>query len=124
MEATDAKCFINALDLTRQQAQGYALQITEMHSRKPFQWVEFEIVYNREGPVVGKVERSFEVYPRVDFGVLKSMLRECEENHPNDIDLIPVTRIEPIHVINVKKMRIVAAPQICRYVALSYVVSD
>lgn len=121
LEETDTKCFINALELDRQQVGGYALQISETHSKKPFQWVQFEIVYYSEGLKDVSRERAFEICPKVDFGVLRSMLRDCVESHQSHDDLIPVTRNSPILVINVQEMRVTVAPPICMYVALSYV---
>jgi hypothetical protein len=126
LESTDTTCFINALEVSRQQSRGYALQVTERHTRKPFQGVEFEIIFNRDGPAPKPVERSFEVCPKVDLGPLKSMFRDCEDNHRNHRDLIPARPIDDMYFINVKEMRIVIAPAGAtrRYCALSYVVSD
>jgi hypothetical protein len=124
LESTDTKCFINALELTGQRAKGYVLQITEMHRKKPLQWVEFEVVCDHEGIAAQPVDRFFEVCPKVDFELMNGMLRYCEENHHIDNDPIPTTRIEPNLVINVKEMSVVVAPPICRYCTLSYVVSS
>ena len=125
LESTDTTCVINALDVHRQQAGGYALQITEWHKKKPFQWVEFEIIFNRQEPRPGIVQKSSEVYPMVDFGVLRRLFRNCEENHSGHHDVIPNTRVDDIYVINAEEMKVVVAPAgtSCRYCALSYVVS-
>ena len=125
LASTDTKCFISALEVDRQQAGGYALQVTEFHEKKPFQWVEFEVVFDGSGKIHEPVGRRVEDCPEVDFGVLRSMFRDCEDNHRSHIDPIPQTRIDPIRVIDVKDMRVVefAPGSECRYCALSYVVS-
>ena len=92
----------------------------EIHSKKPFQWIECEIVY-RTGEAKSLRKRCCKVCSEVGFGVLRSMLKDYEENHQPYDDLIPVTRMEPMLIIDVEEMRVKLAPPTCTYVALSYV---
>jgi len=117
---TDTTCFINALDVSRQQPRGYALQITESHTNRPFQWVEFEIVLKPKLEA-RPVDRSFEVCPTVDFNLAKKLFRNCEDNHPNCKVKTKTSIPNGMSVIDVESMNIVLIPQDCRYCALSYV---
>src|SRR5437879_8663482 len=41
---TETTCSLNAVDISRQLQNGYALQVTAWHKGRKFQWIEFEVV--------------------------------------------------------------------------------
>jgi hypothetical protein len=83
--------------------------------------MDFEMVFRSHDVDLVHVERKLEVWPLVDVRRLKGMLRDCEENHEDCCALEPTLTPPGICVIDLEKMTVSAAPDICRYVALSYV---
>ena len=73
--------YLNAVEATRQRAKGYRLQISEFHTGKPFQWVEFDVAFRGHGAKTEMVEKTFEFCPQVDLSFLKTSLKLCEESH-------------------------------------------
>lgn len=115
---TETTCSLNAVDMSRQLQNGYALQITAWHKGRRFQWIEFEVVVREKGESF-PVPRKLDALTRVDFERLGGLIRDCEENH-EECKVILKTPDE-MKVIDLKSMSIVDAPPECRYCALSYV---
>jgi hypothetical protein len=61
----------------------------------------------------------------VDVKMVKHWLAECEENHGtpcNDASWVASRQLPPsFRVLDVHKLRVIPVPEVCRYVALSYV---
>ncbi|PVH74309.1 HET-domain-containing protein, partial [Cadophora sp. DSE1049] len=91
-----------------------------MHTGKPFQWVEFDLVFKGHGAEIKPIEKSFEACPRVDRHFLKSSLKYCESDH--DACREPqLSTPKDMRIIDLDSMSIVLAPENCRFCALSYV---
>ncbi|KAH6692120.1 heterokaryon incompatibility protein-domain-containing protein [Leptodontidium sp. MPI-SDFR-AT-0119] len=112
--------YLNAVEASRQRAGGYKLHISEFHTGRPFQWVEFDVVFKGHGVEIKMVEKSFEICPRVDMDFLGNSLRLCGNGHAacNEGQL-PTPK--DMCVIDLENMSIGPAPENCRYCALSYV---
>jgi hypothetical protein len=117
-EEIETTCCLDAVDISRQLHNGYALQITAWHKGRPFQWIEFEVVAREEGESF-PVPRKVDVFPKVDFARMRGLLRTCEETH-DGCKLVLKTPDE-MRIIDLEEMNIVGAPPECRYFALSYV---
>ncbi|KAL2059882.1 hypothetical protein VTL71DRAFT_10037 [Oculimacula yallundae] len=112
--------YLNAVEAARQRAGGYRLQISEFHTGKPYQWVEFDLVFRGHGAEIKLVERIVEVCPKVDLDFLRISLKSCEDDHTAcKEESLPTPK--GMCVIDLYHMSIGPAPQNCRYCALSYV---
>ncbi|KAF2110561.1 heterokaryon incompatibility protein-domain-containing protein [Lophiotrema nucula] len=68
---------------------------------------------------------SNEVKPLVDWNVIRKWIGDCLDNHRDCGSTIgPVPLEHPARVIDVKLQCLVQTPQLCEYVALSYVWGD
>jgi hypothetical protein len=107
---TTTKCYISKLDVSKQQTRGYALQISEFHADRPFQWVEFEIIFKGHDASLELADSPFKAFPTVDFAFLKSALRNCEEKH-DSCKAEASNTPEDMSVIDLENMSIVYAPK-------------
>lgn len=107
---TTTKCYISKLDVSKQQTRGYALQISEFHADRPFQWVEFEIIFKGHDASLELVDSPFKAFPTVDFAFLKSALRNCEEKH-DSCKAEASNTPEDMSAIDLENMSIVYAPK-------------
>ncbi|KAK0123845.1 hypothetical protein ONS95_008839 [Cadophora gregata] len=117
---TGTTVYLNALEISRQRTQGYRLHLSEMHTGKPFQWVEFDVVFKGHGAEIKAVEKSFEASPTVDRDFLRTSLKECEGKHETCREP-QLSTPKDMCIIDLENMSIVPAPESCRYCALSYV---
>ncbi|KAH7310281.1 heterokaryon incompatibility protein-domain-containing protein [Rhexocercosporidium sp. MPI-PUGE-AT-0058] len=112
--------YLNAVEASRQRANGYKFQISEFHTGKPYQWVEFDVVFRGHGTEIKTVEKSFEVSPQVDMDFLRDSLKTCGDGHASCRgDQLPTPT--DMRIIDLESMSITPAPEGCRYCALSYV---
>ncbi|KAG4432129.1 hypothetical protein IFR05_012384 [Cadophora sp. M221] len=96
------------------------LQISEFHTGKPFQWVEFDVVFKGHGVEIKMVGKTFEICPRVDLDFLRNSLEICERDHTTcNEGQLPTPK--DMCIIDLESMSIAPAPKNCRYCALSYV---
>jgi hypothetical protein len=112
-ESIGATCRIDGLDIGRQKPEGYALQLTVIHSDYSFQWLEFEVVLDRDAnlqkPSAQLGTKLTEKFSKVGFDILSHVVRSCEEKHYTDDRSNPIVSNE-MFLIDLIEMRIVTSP--------------
>jgi hypothetical protein len=92
---------------------------TEWSSRSPYQHQMLSLSRNRPANV--ELELCIlDVPKRIDFGMLKGWIKECEDQHPGCRPPTP-SKLVNLRVFDCINKTIITAPAHCSYLALSYV---